>query len=248
MLLQELARKIRSRREARGLKQQDVANALHVSPQAVSKWERGENAPDIAILEPLARLLDVTTDWLLCAEESREVFEATVFVSGVREVFRKSRGMKPRDFATWANGLFYGLTEATVQCGGVPVKYMGDQYLCFFSGANHAARALDMAARAKAVAREDLCIGLSTGEIHLGSVGHPDYAHPDIMGEAVNAAFVALQWADAATNSGLAACASVLARLAQPIQRGKEEKLEVAGSDGALRLIEVIGLEERPAG
>ncbi|MEZ6186165.1 MAG: helix-turn-helix transcriptional regulator [Planctomycetota bacterium] len=27
-----------------------VANALQISAQAVSKWERGENAPDISVL------------------------------------------------------------------------------------------------------------------------------------------------------------------------------------------------------
>ena len=69
MLLDDLARKIRSQREKRGLKQQDIANALNVSPQAVSKWERGENAPDIGVLAPLSRILGVSTDWLLSVHE-----------------------------------------------------------------------------------------------------------------------------------------------------------------------------------
>ena len=65
MLLGELGQRIRTQRERLGLKQHDIANALQVSPQAVSKWERGENAPDIAVLGELCTLLGVTTDWLL---------------------------------------------------------------------------------------------------------------------------------------------------------------------------------------
>ena len=42
MLLSELGNRIRSQRERLGLKQQDIANALQISPQAVSKWERGK--------------------------------------------------------------------------------------------------------------------------------------------------------------------------------------------------------------
>ncbi|NCQ28719.1 MAG: helix-turn-helix transcriptional regulator, partial [Armatimonadetes bacterium] len=42
MILNELAGRLRQQREKLGLKQLDVANALQVSPQAVSKWERGE--------------------------------------------------------------------------------------------------------------------------------------------------------------------------------------------------------------
>ena len=75
MLLIELGQRLRTQRERLGLKQNDVANALQVSPQAVSKWERGENCPDIATLGPLARLLGVSTDWLLDAHgENQDVF------------------------------------------------------------------------------------------------------------------------------------------------------------------------------
>ena len=77
MLLNELGRRLRTQRERLGLKQNDIANALQVSPQAVSKWERGENGPDIATLGPLARLLGVSTDWLLDAHgQDLDVFDA----------------------------------------------------------------------------------------------------------------------------------------------------------------------------
>jgi class 3 adenylate cyclase len=214
MFLQDLAKKIRGRREKRGLKQQDVANALNISPQAVSKWERGENAPDIAVLAPLARLLDVSVDWLLTPErEQRDTFEATVLTTSVSGAHQRSLGMSPRDFAFWANGLFHQLTEMVLRQDGVPIKYMGDRFLCFFSGSNHARRAVELALQAEAVVTDDLKVGLSTGEIYLGSVGHPDYARPDIMGEVVNIAFLTMEWAEANAPSGIAVTAAVIESL-----------------------------------
>ncbi len=205
MLPKELGDRIKARREKRGLKQQDIANALDISPQAVSKWERGGNAPDIWVLEPLAQLLGVTVDWLLTgSEERRDVFEAAVMVSSVRGAHGKALQMAPRDFALWANGIFFQLTEIALRHDAVPVKYMGDGFLCFFSGPRRCERALETAVRATTVVSADLVFGLNNGEIFLGSVGHPDYARPDIMGEAVNVAFLTLQWADKHARSGVA--------------------------------------------
>lgn len=239
MLLKDLGARIRAQREKQGLKQQDVANALSISPQAVSKWERGENAPDIMVLEPLARLLGVTTDWLLAEHEPRDAFEATVLVSSVAGAYEKSLGMKARDFATWANGLFFSLTEITVRNGGVPIKYMGDQYLCFFSGADHRSRALDTAREARQTIGEQLKIGLSTGEIYLGSIGHPDYARPDIMGDVVNIAFLTLQWAETHCAGGVAANLATVEGSAVKVATGRREAVRFKGIEYEVTVVEV---------
>ena len=68
MDLGQLGARIKKRREARGLKQADLASALRVTPQAVSKWELGENAPDIVVLVPLSRLLDVSVEVTLAVK------------------------------------------------------------------------------------------------------------------------------------------------------------------------------------
>ena len=65
MFLDDLASRIRQQRERLSLTQDALARALNVTPQAVSKWERGENAPDISLLVPLAALFEVSIDWLL---------------------------------------------------------------------------------------------------------------------------------------------------------------------------------------
>lgn len=57
-------------RKVKGMTQEDLANKLGVSPQAVSKWENDASCPDISLLPQLCRLLDVTTDELLTGKNN----------------------------------------------------------------------------------------------------------------------------------------------------------------------------------
>lgn len=52
-------------RKEKGLMQKQIAEALHISDKAVSKWERGLSMPDITLLVPLAEILGVTVTELL---------------------------------------------------------------------------------------------------------------------------------------------------------------------------------------
>ena len=52
-------------RKAKGMTQEELANQLGVSSQAVSKWENDASCPDISLLPQLSRVLGVTTDELL---------------------------------------------------------------------------------------------------------------------------------------------------------------------------------------
>lgn len=52
------------------LTQNDLAQRLHVSPQAVSKWERGLSFPDVSLLEPLAQQLGLTVSELLSGKRN----------------------------------------------------------------------------------------------------------------------------------------------------------------------------------
>lgn len=207
-----LGARIREQRMRRRLKQQDIANALTLSAQAVSKWERGENAPDIAVLPDLARLLDVTVDWLLTGpQQQTDSFEATVMCTSINRFAERSARMSSKSVATWMNGLFYALTEAALQYGCVPIKYVGDGFLGFFSGLDHARRAIEAARTAKSVVGDrHLVITLNSGDVYLGSIGHPDYSKPDIMGDTVNTAFLVMAWVAAHAESGMGMTESVV--------------------------------------
>lgn len=51
-----------------GKTQQDLANELHVSHATVSKWERGIGFPDITLVEPLAKCLNISIIELFSGE------------------------------------------------------------------------------------------------------------------------------------------------------------------------------------
>ena len=65
-------------RREKELTQKDLAERLHVSVQAVSKWERGLSCPDIALLEPLAEALGLTVTELLSGQRGEEPGEEAV--------------------------------------------------------------------------------------------------------------------------------------------------------------------------
>lgn len=56
---------IRTRREAKGLTQGQLAKAMGVDQTAVSQWERGETLPRAERLPDLARILGCSIDQLL---------------------------------------------------------------------------------------------------------------------------------------------------------------------------------------
>ena len=68
----DMGARIRSLRLSRNMTQEQLASALGLSPQAVSKWENGVTMPDIQLLPELSELLGVTIDGLFSmTDESR---------------------------------------------------------------------------------------------------------------------------------------------------------------------------------
>ena len=64
-----LGKRISALRKQKDLRQDDIAQLLDVSPQAVSKWENDQTCPDIGLLPKLAKILGVTTDELLSGKQ-----------------------------------------------------------------------------------------------------------------------------------------------------------------------------------
>ena len=91
---------ITAARKERNMTQKELAQALHVSAQAVSKWECGRSFPDVAMLEPLGRVLGVTVSELLAGERDALPREELV-----RDSLRMSLGQLGRKVRTW-RGLF----------------------------------------------------------------------------------------------------------------------------------------------
>ena len=62
---------LRNLRRKNDMTQEELAEALDMSPQAVSRWETGTAFPDSTVIRKLAYLFDVTTDYLLEVDPDR---------------------------------------------------------------------------------------------------------------------------------------------------------------------------------
>lgn len=100
MNMKETGEMIANARKEKGLTQQQLAKQLNITNKAVSKWERGINYPDIALLQPLCDILGLTITGLLCGEEP----QAQQAVEKITEISIEEKSRLIREF-TWRNVL-----------------------------------------------------------------------------------------------------------------------------------------------
>ena len=67
-----VAKNIADLRKANKLTQLELAEKLNYSDKAISKWERGDAIPDVAVLKEIADLFGVTLDYLVSADHDAE--------------------------------------------------------------------------------------------------------------------------------------------------------------------------------
>lgn len=65
-----IAERIQKLRKAKGISQEELADVVGVSRQAVSKWESEQSLPDIDKIIALCEYFNVSTDYLLLGEKS----------------------------------------------------------------------------------------------------------------------------------------------------------------------------------
>ena len=68
---ESIGKRIARLRKEKGMSQENLAEKIGVSPQAVSKWENDQSCPDISLLPKLVKLLGVTSDELLTGETNQ---------------------------------------------------------------------------------------------------------------------------------------------------------------------------------
>ena len=69
MDLMKIGKFIASKRKEKNLTQNQLAELLHVTDRAVSKWECGRSAPDSSIMLELCKILGINVNELLSGEE-----------------------------------------------------------------------------------------------------------------------------------------------------------------------------------
>ena len=80
-----LSEKIVSLRKAHGWSQEDLAEKLYVSRQAISRWENGTALPDAQNVLQISKLFGVTTDYLL-----NDDYESDKDIPAVREATQET--------------------------------------------------------------------------------------------------------------------------------------------------------------
>ncbi len=126
-----LGTRIAALRREKEWKQDELAEKLGVSPQAVSKWENAQTCPDISLLPLLAKILGVSVDELLTGKK-----EEAPAVRMLPENERKDIGdMMLRIVATSANGdvarvnLPFAIIEVAMDSGLNLSQFSGNEAL-----------------------------------------------------------------------------------------------------------------------
>lgn len=135
-----LGETIHQLRTSRGMSQGDLADALEVSRQSVSKWETDASVPDLDKLVRLSRLFDVTLDQLVCGAEAQpkeggetresEIPEEKKNPTPVRRIVGAVLlavgllGLLILTFLAWLDGFVFGLLFALplILCGAFCLK------------------------------------------------------------------------------------------------------------------------------
>ncbi len=76
---------IRKYRKGKNMTQEEMAKRLGVTAPAVNKWENGNSLPDISLLSPISRLLNISIDTLLSHEKELSDVEAGRLVAEANE-------------------------------------------------------------------------------------------------------------------------------------------------------------------
>ena len=85
----KLGQKISQIRKEKKLSQSDIAKAVGVSRDAISKYERGDIVPSVENAKKMADVLGVNLDYLVSNEEQQEVIENSM-VRRIKEIQRLS--------------------------------------------------------------------------------------------------------------------------------------------------------------
>ena len=100
----QIAERLQKIRKEHGYSQEQLADELGVSRQAVSKWERGEASPDTDNLIALARLYNISVDNLLFDSPAEQTGQTQILPAETVEV------KVTRRYHNGVTGLVAGLT------------------------------------------------------------------------------------------------------------------------------------------
>lgn len=126
---------IKRLRKERDLTQENLADYLGVTFQAISKWERGEGYPDITTLPNIASFFNVTIDDLLGINQAKieeelsaliEEYDNLSDVQTKNEVLNKMKQVSSNDFRVLLRELEYLVHFSDISESGARIKSIYD--------------------------------------------------------------------------------------------------------------------------
>lgn len=132
----KLNEKILTLRKKQGLSQEELAEKLNVSRQAVSRWEVGSAQPDASNVLQLSKLFGVTADYLLNDEyeSDRDVPIVRITESNAREGLRKIWGICAAGFGLLGNFIIYIISRMVPVMVPVVTWENGEKWYTYSSG------------------------------------------------------------------------------------------------------------------
>ena len=126
---------IKKYRKEVGMTQEEMAKRLGVTTPAVNKWENGNSKPDIELLAPIARLLDISLDTLLSFHEKLSDVEIQEIIRKMDRMFSEEGYEKTYEWVleliqeypncnmlTWQAAVILDARRITEKCNN-PEKY-----------------------------------------------------------------------------------------------------------------------------
>lgn len=117
-----LADKIARLRKKNGWSQEELAEKMNVSRQAVSKWESAQTVPDLEKILMLGNLFGVTTDYLL-----KDEIESEEFTSGEEPAVRRLTLAEANEYLALRKSASVRMAAATFLCilSVIPLLILG---------------------------------------------------------------------------------------------------------------------------
>ena len=105
-----VADRIQNLRKIKGISQEQLAEAIDVSRQAVSKWESEQSTPDLEKIVLMSDFFDVTTDYLLKGiEPTNEIEHMTVGDVIDNKILTDTNGKRMKKILRYALYVFIGV-------------------------------------------------------------------------------------------------------------------------------------------
>lgn len=123
--------RLRELRNKKGYSQEDLSNILHVTQQAISKWENGSAEPDKDTIRKLSDLYNVTTDYIISGKEQQNNNETMIKVYSFSDEKQALKYRKLRLLGT-AGGAIFFFVLSIFSYFTTPLLFSGFAFAGFF--------------------------------------------------------------------------------------------------------------------